>query len=211
MLRVCLSVVGVVILGLGASSARAQIYTCTAEDGTRIFSDERCGPDAKVVKGISTSKKRGQRTPREIKSPVELESLLAKCNAGDLDACKAWTHGGGPGYLREQEKQHEVQCEAGSLAACELRYCQDGITPECRSRVAQAARVSGPNWYLREDGQRTVGESTFYEVRCLPEARRESRDITIACSGPSSPDRCSGAGTTARFARLDQAAAALCR
>ena len=43
-----------IVLALVAISTNveAQIYTCKGKDGTRIFSDEKCGPDAKVVPNI---------------------------------------------------------------------------------------------------------------------------------------------------------------
>jgi hypothetical protein len=38
---------------LAASAGVAQIYTCKAEDGSRVFSDQRCGDDATVVPGTN--------------------------------------------------------------------------------------------------------------------------------------------------------------
>ena len=197
------------------ASVHAQIYTCTAPDGTRVFSDERCGPDAKIVPCI-TSKKRAtntggasakpQRTPR---TSEELEQLIAQCNAGNAKACTEWTHGGGPNYLREQERKAGVACESGSLPDCEKRYCQDGMTEECKTRVMQAASVSGDAWYLRS--QRTLSDGgTAYEIRCAVAGRREVKEATVTCAGPPSPNRCYITQPARGFARIDQAAANFC-
>ena len=35
---------------LACASSQAQIYECAGKDGSRVFSDKRCGPDAKEVK-----------------------------------------------------------------------------------------------------------------------------------------------------------------
>lgn len=201
-----------VLCTIGAA-AHAQIYTCTAEDGTRVFSDERCGPDAKVVPNITTKKRtppgaksaRPERTPR---SPAELEALLEQCNGGEMRACNEWTHGGGPNYLREQEQKAGAACEGGSLPDCERRYCLDGITDECRARVFAAAKVSGDSWYLRAQRPGREG-ATEYEVRCAKQGVREIRDVVVTCSGPPGPNRCVLA-TGRGFARLDQAAASYC-
>lgn len=190
----------------------AQIYTCTAEDGTRVFSDERCGPDAKIVPGITTKKKSGSgasKPKRAPKTPAELEELIVQCNAGDMTACKEWTHGGGPNYLREQEQRAGAACEAGSLPDCEQRYCVDGITDECRTRVLAAAKISGATWYLRAQRAGEDG-ATEYDVRCAKEGVREIRDTTVTCSGPPGPKRCVLGSTQNGFARLDQAAASYC-
>ena len=202
------------IIGLcwACANAQAQIYTCTAADGTRVFSDERCGPDAKVVPGI-TSKKRSSptavkpaRTPR---TAAELEELIAQCNAGDMKACTQWTHGGGPNQLREQERKAAAACEAGSLADCEQRYCPDGMTEICRARVMEAASVSGDTWYLR--AQRTLQDGgTAYEVRCATLGVTEIKDATVTCAGPPGPRRCFVASPQQGYARLDQAASQFC-
>jgi hypothetical protein len=190
----------------------AQIYTCTAEDGTRVFSDERCGPDAKIVPGITTKKKStggANKTKRVPKTPAELEELIAQCNAGEMRACNEWTHGGGPSYLREQEQQAGAACEAGSLPDCEQRYCVDGITDECRTRVFAAAKISGNTWYLRAQHAQEDG-ATQYEVRCAKQGVREIREAMVTCSGPPGPNRCVLGNTEKGFARLDQAAASYC-
>jgi hypothetical protein len=195
------------------ASARAQIYTCTAPDGSRVFSDERCGPDAKLVPGI-ISKKRpaanagaGTKPRRVAKPPAELEELSRLCDGGDVKACREWTLGGGPNLLKEKERKSEVDCEAGSLAACEERYCRDGVDPDCRARVLRTARLAGENWYLRQEENGRGDGRTRYHVRCVPE-RGAARDITIECAQQASPDRCSSGQRS--FARLDQAAAQSC-
>jgi|JRYD01.1.fsa_nt_gb hypothetical protein len=207
-----------VLLALGAlqigAVADAQIYTCTARDGTRIFSDEKCGPDAKIVPNI-TSKKPQPRTatprPRvEPKTAAELEALLEQCNAGDLKACDTWTRGGGPNDLREKERAAERACETGSLVDCEYRYCSGSVSEECRARVLQAAKVAGDNWYLRDTGTPLPDGSTRYEVRCVVPNARAIADVVVTCSGSAGPDRCSAAGRSAAHGRLDLAAAAVC-
>jgi hypothetical protein len=208
----CLLLVGVMWT---SAAVEAQIYTCTAPDGSRVFSDERCGPDAKIVPGIST-KKRSTNTSapaakpqRTVRSSEELEQLIAQCNAGDNKACTEWTHGGGPNHLREQERKAGLACEGGSLADCEQRYCQDGMTQECRSRVLQAASVSGDSWYLRS--QRTLQDGgSAYEVRCALPGKPQIKEATITCAGPPSPNRCFITQPARGFARMDQAAANFC-
>jgi hypothetical protein len=194
--------------------AEAQIYLCIQEDGTRHYSDERCGPDAKVVPGI-TSKKRpatnasgASRPARVQRTPAELEDLLAKCNDGDARACSEWTHGGGPNQLREQEQKAAAACDAGSLPDCEQRYCLDGITEECRARVVGAAKLAGETWYLRQQTPKQLGVIE-YEVRCSTPGVRAIRDFVVTCSAQSGPRRCALASGEA-FARLDQAAATYC-
>ena len=206
----CLFLAGVCLMH---TSAQAQIYACTAQDGTRVFSDERCGPDAKVVRGI-TSKKRPPANAaatsgvRKVTKPAaELEALSSQCDAGDMKACKEWTLGGGPNLLKERERKAEVDCEAGSLTACEERYCRDGVNPDCRLRVLRTARLAGENWYLREEERGRDDGRTRYHIRCVPEGASAS-DITIECAQQASPDRCLSAQQS--FARLDQAAARSC-
>lgn len=208
----CLLVVGVM---WGSAAVEAQIYTCTAPDGTRVFSDERCGPDAKIVPGISSKKRSnstsasGAKPQRTVRSGEELERLIAQCNAGDNKACTEWTHGGGPNYLREQERKAGLACEGGSLPDCEQRYCQDGMTEECRKQVMQAASVSGDSWYLRS--QRTLRDGgSAYEVRCALPGKREIKEATVTCAGPPSPNRCFITQPARGFARMDQAAANFC-
>ncbi|MFO7305664.1 MAG: DUF4124 domain-containing protein [Gammaproteobacteria bacterium] len=194
--------------------AHAQIYTCTAPDGTRIFSDEKCGPDAKIVPGISTKSRASAKRPtnkaqRVMRSPAELEQLLSACNAGDMKACTEWTHGGGPQYLREQERQATLACERGSLEDCERRYCMDGMTEECRRRVLEAAKIAGDTWYVRSQRPRAQG-GVSYEVRCAVAGARDLRDAIVECAGLAGPDRCELIATRQRFARFDQAAASFC-
>lgn len=199
---------------LFAADVSAQIYTCTAEDGTRVFADEKCGPDAKIVPGISTKKRAksgetGSGKPRVTLPPAELERLLKACNSGDMEACTEWTHGGGPNQLRQEERHAGLACESGSLEDCERRYCADGITDECRRRVLSVAKITGGTWYLRS--QRPLAQGgVSYEVRCAMEGVRDIRDVTIECTGLAGPNRCELTGASQRFARLDQAAAAYC-
>ena len=199
------------------STVDAQIYSCVGKDGTRIFSDEKCGPDAKVVPNITTKPAKkspsAAATPRakvEPKSAAELDTLLTQCNAGDMTACTTWTKSGGPGSLKEKERKSEQACEAGSLADCEERYCNGGVSDECRSRVLQAAKVAGDTWYLRDTGQPQADGSTRYNVRCVPAGVRAIRDITILCAAKAGPAKCMAMGASAGQARLDLAASAAC-
>ncbi len=197
-----------------ATALEAQIYTCTAADGTRIFSDEKCGPDAKVVPNISTSKKPARTsTPRpkvEPKSAAELDGLLEQCNGGDMKACDTWTRGGGPNRLREKEQSAEQSCEAGSVADCEYRYCSGNVSQECRARVLQAAQVTGENWYLHGTGETLPDGATRYAVRCLVPNARSIAEVTVTCAGQAGPNRCSILGRSGAHGRLDLAAAAAC-
>lgn len=194
--------------------AHAQIYECVGEDGSRVFSDERCGPDAKIVRGV-TSKKRSQPTsqstprPRPAAKPAsELEALNKQCDAGDMKACKEWTLSGGPNLLREQERSAERECEAGSLSSCEERYCREGMTPDCRSRVLRTAKLAGEYWYLREQEPGVEGR-TLYRIRCAPEGG-PARDVTVSCASLAGPNRCVIGGSQQGFPRLDRAAAKVC-
>lgn len=199
-----------------AASAQAQIYTCVAKDGSRVFSDQKCGTDAKPVPGITNSKRRpaassAAKTPKpEPKSPEELKALMEQCNTGDVKACTTWTHGGGPNSLRERERKAEAGCEAGSLADCELRYCSDGASEECRSRVMQSAKVSGDSWYLRRDAQQQDDGSILYDIRCIRKDSMELHDATITCGIDMGPQRCRATKAQPAFARLDLAASGYC-
>ena len=200
---------------LASSSVGAQIYTCTAPDGTRIFSDEKCGPDAKVVPNITTKKTparntTGSRPKVEPKSTAELEQLLEQCNAGDMAACNTWTRGGGPNSLKQKELAAEKACEAGSVADCEYRYCAGHVNDECRARVLQAAKVAGDNWFLRDTGTALAGGSTRYDVRCLAVGAPAIREVIVTCSGEAGPNRCGGNVGASKYSRLDLAAAAMC-
>lgn len=192
-----------------ALPAQAQIYSCKGPNGTRVFSDQKCGADAKPVQGITTKKRAAKAAKMAPKSAAELQDLMAQCKTGDVKACTAWTHGGGPNDLREQERQAQIACDEGSLQACEVRYCSDGATEQCRARVMQSAKVSGDTWYLREDAQQDDG-SILYKVRCVLKDVIEIRDTTIACSIDPGPQRCRSTKSQASFARLDLAAAGFC-
>ncbi len=207
-LRYCL----IAALTLAVQQASAQIYACTAADGTRVFSDKRCGADAKIVKGIETRKRTTASKAASVppKSPQELGRLLKLCNEGDGTACMTWTKGGGPEQLRVQEKEQEVNCEAGSLTACEQRYCRDGVTEECRKRVMPLATVSGETWYLRFQEKRAAEAPTDYSIRCQREGRREIRDVTVSCAATAGPARCRAGQSQQSFPRLDAAASSYC-
>jgi Domain of unknown function (DUF4124) len=209
--------VGFVLAGLllVAAGARAQVYTCVAKDGSRVFSDQRCGPDAKIVPGIDTGKSKakspaGSRPVKTQRTAAELERLTEKCDAGDLKACTEWTLGGGPNLLRENERRAEQECEAGSLRACEERYCREAIDADCRARVQRTAQLAGDTWYLREQMQREDDGTTRYAIRCIPPGVHESRDITVTCSALAGPNRCYSSDQQQGFARLANAAAAQC-
>lgn len=201
---------------LASFGAEAQIYTCTAEDGTRVFSDKRCGKDAKVVPGIATTKRpaaaasAAAKAKSEPKTAAQLEELIELCNTGDMKACTAWTLGGGPNHLREKERRAQLACDGGSLRDCEDRYCKDGVSKECRTYVLQAAKLSGDAWYLHDEVQPQTDGSATYNVRCIPEGVSAIRDVPIICSAAAGPNRCYGGQPRQSFARLDQAAAAIC-
>lgn len=200
-------------LSFAPRPAPAQIYACISQDGVRVFSDSRCGPDAKVVPGVSTKGSRNSaapRTPRPVKAPAELEALSLACDAGDMEACKEWALGGGPALLRDKERRAELECEAGSLAACEERYCRDGLTPDCRARVLRTAKLAGAAWYLRGEQRGRADGLVRYDIRCIPEGLPQPRDVAIVCSSIPGPDRCATEQASRRYSRLDQAAGAQC-
>jgi hypothetical protein len=200
---------------LVCASSEAQIYECAGKDGSRVFSDKRCGPDAKVVQSAPRPKRLPPKDPsakpvKTRKGAAELEQLTAQCDAGDDKACTAWTMGGGPELLRDQERKAEQDCEAGSLAACEQRYCREGMNADCRARVQRTARLAGDTWYLRDETRDSGSGVTKYLVRCIPEGAGEMRDILVACSSEAGPNRCYLADPQHGFPRLAQAAAAQC-
>lgn len=201
---------------LAWSSSEAQIFECAGKDGSRVFSDKRCGPDARVVQPTLKPKKAPSTkaaSPKPVKSrkpPEELEQLSLACNGGDMKACTDWTMSGGPELLRDQERKAEQECEAGSLAACEERYCREGLDADCRARVQRTARLAGDTWYLRDETRNSDTGLTKYLVRCIPEGAREFRDVLISCSGEAGPNRCYLADPQHGFSRLAPAAAAQC-
>lgn len=195
------------------ASTHAQIYGCTAPDGTRVYSDKKCGPDAKLLKGITSGKRpsaaKAASTPP--KSPMELSELLELCNAGDQAACMRWTKGGGPNQLRLKEQRLEKSCDAGSLSACEERYCRDGVSEECRQRVLLVTSMSGETWYLRDQGKPPAQDGVAtYSIRCTRRDSREFRDVQVRCSTTAGPNRCLNERTQQGFPRLDLAASNSC-
>lgn len=209
-----LLVVGLLV----AADGSAQIYTCKAPDGSRVFSDERCGDDAQVVPGTTRSKKASPSTaakPKPKVAPVakpadELDALMNRCDAGEVTSCNAWTLGGGPSLLRQREEQAEIACEDGSLSACEERYCRDGMDDDCRARVLRTARMAGETWYLRDERYQRDEGRTEYAVRCFEKGSRKTRDITLMCSALAGPNRCHQGDPQQGVARLDAAAAKYC-
>jgi hypothetical protein len=200
---------------LACASSHAQIYECTGKDGSRVFSDKRCGPDAKVVPSIGKPKRpppkgTSAKPVKTRRSAAELEQLTLQCDAGDMKACTEWTMGGGPELLRDQEHKAELECEAGSLPACEQRYCREGINADCRARVQRTARLAGDTWYLRDETRDPGAGLTKYLVRCTPEGVRESLDILVTCSSEAGPNRCYLADPQQGFPRLAPAASAHC-
>ncbi len=201
---------------LACASGQAQIYECKGKDGSRVFSDKRCGPDAKVV--VENTAKPKRPPPKGIsakpvktrRSAAELEQLTAQCDAGDMKACTAWTMGGGPEMLRDREHNSEQECEAGSLAACEERYCREEIDADCRDRVQRTARLAGDTWYLRDEARNPDAGTTRYVVRCIPKGVRKPLDIVVTCSSEAGPNRCYLGDPQRGFPRLAQAAASHC-
>jgi hypothetical protein len=214
MLEPCLRYALIVSTLLSCQAVQAQIYKCTGADGTPVYSDQKCGPDAKRVQGITTKKRAASNSEKAAKTPPkttqELQDLMKLCNAGDMKACTAWTRGGGPNSLRERERKAEAACEGGSLPDCEIRYCSDGASEECRQRVLQSAKLSGDAWYVREAAQQQDDGSTSYKVRCVQKDVMETRDATITCAAQAGPRRCYAVKPEAGFARLDQAASGYC-
>jgi hypothetical protein len=214
----------ILLMLLASAGAQAQIYTCKGKDGSIVFSDQKCGPDAKLVKGSASKAKPTAKkpaaapTPRVKRSPEELEQLLELCDAGDTPSCNAWTLGGGPSLLRENELKAELDCESGSLAACEERYCREGVSEECRERVMRTARLAGETWYVRSEDRKTEDGSTRYGIRCLPKGTAgktsrkpsQSRDITITCAALAGPNRCFNADPHRGHSGLGPAATAQC-
>jgi hypothetical protein len=104
----------------------------------------------------------------------------------------------------------EVACDGGSLSDCEERYCRDGATEECRTRVLQTAKISGETWYLREQGPVQDNGAIAYQVRCITRNKRDIRDLTITCAAASNEQRCSIAAAKSGYPRLDRAASGYC-
>jgi hypothetical protein len=205
-----------VVLLILCTDVQAQIYSCRAPDGTRVFSDRRCGPDAKVVAGVNSKKRlvtgkdvasRSAATPT---SAAELEALLSRCDDGDTAACNAWTRNGGPNHLREKERQNQLACSAGTLAACEERYCLDGAGTQCRTAVLKTAKRAGDTWYLRDQKKATGDDATHYALRCIWRDVRETRDVDVTCLAASGLQRCSAAGGQRAFDTLESVAASVC-
>jgi hypothetical protein len=201
--------------------AQAQIYTCMAEDGSRVYSNRKCGADAIIVKGYervkpsrpksslnkqkSDDKQSIKPTP---KSPEELALLLRSCNDGDNAACSQWSLGGGPNALRLAEEKAERDCEAGSLAACEERYCKEGANEECRQSVLRTALLSGDTWYLHAEQALDRDSSTSFVIRCVHKGVSTTRDVNFTCARGGR--KCGGAAGTAKFERLTDAATSSC-
>jgi hypothetical protein len=199
---------------LVSAGSEAQIYECTGKDGSRVFSDKRCGPDAKVVQQTKPKRpppKGVAAKPVKTRKPAsELEQLMLQCDAGAVKACTEWTMGGGPELLRDEERKAELDCEAGSLAACEARYCREGIDADCRARVQRTARLAGETWYLRDETRDAGSGLTKYLVRCIPQGAREPLDILLTCSSDAGPNRCYLGDPQHGFPRLASAAGDHC-
>jgi hypothetical protein len=208
----------VLLIALAAPApARAEVYTCIDEKGTRVYSSTRCGPDAQLVPGVGTKKPASAKPgaaatkpARKTLSETELAGLIERCDAGDMKACSQWTLGGGPNLLRERERKAELDCEGGLLAACEERYCREGMNQDCRSRVLRTARLAGETWYLRDESYQPENGLRSYEVRCLPDGKQALRDITVSCTVQAGPNRCRLSDRAQGFDRLSSAAASYC-
>lgn len=181
-----------------------------------MFSDKRCGPDAELVKQEYSKPKRpppkalSAKPVKTRRSAEELEQLTLACDGGDMKACTEWTMGGGPELLRDKERKSEQECEAGSLAACEERYCRERIDADCRSRVQRTARLAGDIWYMRDETRNADTGITKYLVRCIPEGAPRSHDLVVTCSSEAGPNRCYLGDPQHGFARLAQAAVSHC-
>jgi hypothetical protein len=199
-----------------ASAVNAQIYTCMGPDGTRIFSDKKCGQDAKTVKGFEKTNSNSNRNnapktkaPVETKSPEELAFLLQRCNSGEQKSCMTWTMSGGPAALRDAERKAELACEAGSLADCEERFCKEGATEKCRQSVQRTADVTGDTWYLRSTREREIGGALLHEIRCIVKDQTKMRDAVVTCVNES-PRFCYVGNPEQRFADLNITASTHC-
>ena len=182
-----------------------------------MFSDERCGPDAEVVKRDYSKPKRPppkgtSAKPVKTRRPAsELEQLMLECDGGDMKACTAWTMGGGPELLRDKERKSEQECEEGSLAACEERYCREGIDaglPRPRAAYCAAGRRDLVHACRRRAMQRRASRSTSC-VAFRPGAQ-QANDIVVTCSSLAGPNRCYFADPQRGFPRLAAAAVSQC-
>ena len=208
------------VIMLAPCIAQAQIYSCVAEDGSRLYSSQKCGSDATIVKGFEHFKANRTKSgkPKGLakqsaakpapKSPDELAALLQTCNAGDDVACSQWTLGGGPNALRLAEERTERDCEAGSLAACEERYCKERANEDCRQSVLRTAPLSGDTWYLREEHARGRDGSASFVVRCIHKDILTTRDIHLTCVRGGR--KCGADRETVKFERLADAATNSC-
>jgi len=106
-----------IAFGLCADST-AQVYTCRAPDGSRVFSDERCGADAKVVPGMRDTKRPAPKT----KSPA---------STGKGSTGKGSTTGGSSG----QGSMGKGSAQAGP---------QPGSKSESKAAPQPAAAASKP-------------------------------------------------------------------
>lgn len=106
----------------------------------------------------------------------------------------------------------EVACEAGSLHDCELLYCSNGISEQCRKHVLQTAQISSDTWYLRKPMRSHEDGTTTYAIRCMTKETRPLRDATITCTAQPGPNRCSIAAKAANssYSRMDKAASGYC-
>lgn len=115
-----------VLLALGlCADATAQIYTCRGSDGSRVFSDERCGNDAKVVPGVNKSIKPAAKPKAKAATKTQSKSLTASATP----TAATGTKGAGPKVpsapkpapvLKSAAELDELlkQCDAGKVAAC---------------------------------------------------------------------------------------------
>jgi hypothetical protein len=206
--------VGLLLLPLGLE---AQIYTCRGADGSRVYSDQKCGTDAQPVKGFEKVKrKKNSKTkaaePKPTtppKPPEELAELLKQCDVGNTQACTTWTLSGGPAALRQVEEGAERACEGGSRTDCETRYCREGANEVCRQSVLRTAELSGENWYLRKANARATDGSQTYDVRCIHKDVPKTNDVTITCKqGPTR--RCLAGNSASEFDGLREAADRSC-
>jgi hypothetical protein len=112
--------------------------------------------------------------------------------------------------LREKERVKQLACEAGSLVACEERYCRDGATEQCRAKVLDTAKMAGQTWYLRDADRKLTDGSTSFVIRCIYEGERATRDLTVICAPNPGPLRCSDSGPDRALPKLDAAASVYC-
>jgi hypothetical protein len=78
-----------VLIGLPLhAQSKAPIYTCTGKDGSRVFSDEKCGPDARVVIAPVPQELKALTPAKRAEPAAAPTSAQAACESGSLKDCE---------------------------------------------------------------------------------------------------------------------------